>query len=1034
MKQVLVFYDEAFPFAGLRPTREWLNLLKEKFTVVDSKNLEMELRNPVYSSFIHMHGPYFPKRSWGHISSFLEKGKGLLYLGGIPFRKPCNFINGSWEIEREQTGYHMHLNIHEALSVKSKDVKTLNHNKEIPLLDGFEALFSKEDTYNFILHVTKKSSIEKEMGSNGPMDARIYPLLTGENKGERKITAPVVLIENYKGKFPGGRWIFINQELANPFYNEQSIHLLENLSQYMNCGVTEIWLKTNYACYEVNESPAISLQFQSIHKKSTEWTFELKITKDHAEVFTHSFQATVSSYLGFKRIHPDITISPGLYNVVCTATSNAGEKLIYKQGFWGMDRSLLSKGEPLAVDRDYFRKNGKPLPIVGMTYMTSDVSRYFLFLPNPAVWDRDFAQMKKANINYVRTGIWTAYRNIMFVDGHVSEEVLRALDAFVLCAKKYEIDVTFCFFSFTPEMWDGENPYLDPRSVEAQKRFITTIVQRHKETKNLNWDLINEPSMFDPDRGFSGPRSLHDSYDKKEFRKWLKNKHRTIENLQENWNATPAEIADFNSIDTPEPSEINSHIQNMAWGNRGLKWFDYTFYTMDMHNKWAKDLTAAIKHFTPDQLVTVGQDEALTSQRPSPMFYEEAVDYTTNHSWWFMDQLLWDSIFTKAPNKPNLIQETGIMYVERPDNIAKRTEEELRNILERKYAYSFAGAGAGAVQWIWNTNYFMNNINESNIGALRADGTEKPEADVSYDFGAFMKDISHIFEGRKMEEVAVIFPFSNDFSNRRLAFDSTARLTRVMACELNVAFRAISEYHLDDLRINPSKLIIVPSAHTFNTNAFEKLLEIVEATGATLLYTGPISLDEYWNKTERAKRIVGKTSVGNIRREEFMFINNTRHLASFPDKRIAEVMKEIPLDCIQPTEIQQYKIGKGKLLWSPLSIELNERNEPISELYKYALNVAGVTEDLRWIKGNYPGIYGRKLSFHSEDLFIFVSECGEDIEMEIQNTQNGTTYEFLLEAERSVLFAAGKDGKLIGVYRDHEVSAAVIQSGFTHIK
>jgi hypothetical protein len=208
----------------------------------------------------------------------------------------------------------------------------------------------------------------------------------------------------------------------------------------------------------------------------------------------------------------------------------------------------------------------------------------------------------------------------------------------------------------------------------------------------------------------------------------------------------------------------------------------------------------------------------------------------------------------------------------------------------------------------------------------------------------------------------------------------------------------------------------------------------VEATGATLLYTGPISLDEYWNKTERAKQIVGKTSVGNIRREEFMFINHTRHLASFPDKRIAEVMKEIPRDCLQPTGIQQYKIGKGKLLWSPLSIELNERNEPISELYKYALNIAGVAEDLRWIKGNYPGIYGRKLSFHSGDLFIFVSECGEDVEMEIQNTQNGSTYEFLLEAERSVLFAAGKDGKLIGVYRDHEVSAAVIQSGFTHIK
>ena len=75
------------------------------------------------------------------------------------------------------------------------------------------------------------------------------------------------------------------------------------------------------------------------------------------------------------------------------------------------------------------------------------------------------------------------------------------------------------------------------------------------------------------------------------------------------------------------------------------------------------------------------------------------------------------------------------MYVETPDGRAKRTEEELRSILERKYAYAFSTGGAGAVQWIWNTNFYMDNANESHIGALRADGTEKPEADVSYDFG-----------------------------------------------------------------------------------------------------------------------------------------------------------------------------------------------------------------------------------------------------------------------------------------------------------
>ena len=101
----------------------------------------------------------------------------------------------------------------------------------------------------------------------------------------------------------------------------------------------------------------------------------------------------------------------------------------------------------------------------------------------------------------------------------------------------------------------------------------------------------------------------------------------------------------------------------------------------------------------------MGQDEGLGSQRPSPFFYAEAVDYTTVHTWWKMDDLVWDGIFSKAIDKPNVIQETGIMYVETPDGRAKRSEEELRNILERKYAYAFSTGGAGAVQWIWNINF-----------------------------------------------------------------------------------------------------------------------------------------------------------------------------------------------------------------------------------------------------------------------------------------------------------------------------------------
>ncbi len=1021
MGNIVIFYDSRFPIDGHRPHSSFFGNFSNEIIVADAVSLEEVLVNNEVDCFINMHGPYFPKSAWRAIYNHLKSGRGFVHIGGIPFRNPCYMANGNWERERVQTAYHQQLNIHEALHVNSEPIASLQHNEDIPVFSGKENLFTIADTCNFVLHVTKSSAIETEMGSVGPMDARIYHLLKGISKSGREVAAPSVLIENMKGKFTGGRWLFINQEVNERFWTEKGAQAIQELALFVVNGVTEMWLKTNYATYDEGERPKVTYQLQSFKNETTEWTLTFTVTKNKDVVFSKTEVVKASQQLNTLSFIIPIDIMPGLYDLTCNAVSSNGETRILHQGFWGMDNKLLTLGDPLTCDRDYFQKDGRPMPIVGMTYMTSDVARYFLFLPNPYVWDQDMAQMKRAGINYIRTGIWTAWRNMMFVDGHVDENVLRSIDAFILCAKKHDLEVTFNFFSFTPETWEGENPYLDPRSVEAQKRFITAIVSRHTETTNINWDLINEPSLFDPSRTFSGPRTLHDRYDRKLYREWLKKRHSSIRELQEKWNMTEQELPSFDAIEPPEPSEINFGIKDMLFGKKGLKWLDYTLYTMDMHNMWAKELTETIKRLAPNQLVTVGQDEALGSQRASPFFYCDAVDYTTNHTWWLLDQLIWDGLFTKTPTKPNLIQETGIMYVENPNNQAKRSEEELRNILERKYAYSFSTGGAGAVQWLWNTNYFMNNINESNIGAIRADGTEKPETNVSYDFGAFIKDTRDLFKGRELEEIVVVFPYSNDFSNRKLALDATMKLTRTLAYEMNTPFRALSEYHLDALKNELPKLVVVPSPHNFSSSALTSILEVVKERGITLLITGTVNLDEYWHDTKRMTDIIGSTSIENILREEMLEINGKHYPVSFAGERIAETMKEVLSSEQNSTAIKEISYGKGEIIWCPLPVELNERSEPIIALYKYVIEKAGVRVQLDWQKGDIPGNYGRKLSFENGSLFIFVSEFAGDTPVKIKDSESNRIYSFLLEAERTVMFATDKKGNITSVYRPDEV-------------
>ncbi|MWV46187.1 glycoside hydrolase [Paenibacillus sp. HJL G12] len=1046
---MLIFYDGLFPYDGARPGEQDLNMLREAGHVVDAEGLEAALSELAGGTLVMLHAPYVPKQAWAAVLAFLKRGGNLLSLGGAPFKRPVRMAEGKWKVEAEQTAYHQQLHIHEALRVESDPVKQLKADTLNPLFEGHEALFDVADTWNLVPHVTKNVELPHQMGSAGSMDTQISAILKGYSADGREVAAPVVQWENSRGPFAGGRWLFVNQILGQGFWEHGGAEALLEWAAYCSHGVTEWSLKPGYAAYLPGERAVLTLQTQDLGRdlgdEQTEWTFN--ITVRHADEQEPVFATEVSIQTGKEmeilRIPVPEDIKPGMYRVECRAESEHGETRYLNQGYWGHDAELLSEGTPVSCGRDYFIKDGRPLPVVGMTYMASDVARKFLFLPNAAVWDKDMAQMAHAGINWIRTGIWTAYRNVMQADGHASEEVLRAIDAFLLTAKKHGLQVTFTFFSFTPEPWEGLNPYLDPRSLEAQKRFIRSITLRHQATSNVDWDLINEPSMFDPERIFSdGPRSSRDPFEKAAFVEWLKERHGDISALQERWNMTPEQLPDFAAAVPPEASEINFDIQDIHSGKKGTRWLDYVLFSMEMHNRWASELTGAIKRDNPDQLVTVGQDEALGASRPSPFFYGKVVDYTTVHSWWLNDHLVWDGIFAKTVDKPNLIQETGIMYVETPDGRAKRSEKELRSILERKYAYAFSTGGAGAIHWIWNTNFYMDNANESHIGALRADGTEKSEADVSYDFGSFIGRTRDLFVDRQLEDVVAIFPYSNDFSNRKLAFEATTRLTRILSYELKVPFRAIGEYQIDDLRQDaPPKLILLPSAHNIADEAFELLIDYIRESGSTLLVTGPIGIDAYWHQTSRLENELGRFEDGtrmlsNVVREEVLDLDGQQLPVSFGNRKIAQVMKEVfggisgeesveTKAKTEPTKLIKMSVGNGQMFFCPLPVEISDREEAVTELYRFVLAQSGYTPELEWISGENSGIYGRKLLYKEGALFVFVSEQAMNTSVAIKDKATGKTYAFELEKERSVLFAVDGQGELLSVYRPHEVSIEV---------
>jgi hypothetical protein len=731
-----------------------------------------------------------------------------------------------------------------------------------------------EEIYELYVRFTETRDFPNEDGPSGARDANLKALAYAFDKHKRKVAAPIIEIDRMMGDYAGGRWVLVN---FRGIFGKDALRVLVEQTA---CGAIELNVRCSFACYQEGEVPSFTIQLRKPIGVLEKWSagdcsIEIFNEKGKSiEKRSLALQGKGELHVGYLTSKRN-SFTPGLYHVevkqkVHFAHLERAEILSYTTGFWVYDKKLSERGKPFTTNETYLLRDGKPFPVTGTSYMGSDVHRKYLFEPNVFVWENDFAVMKTAGIKMVRTGIWTAWKHYMLDVGAPTEGVLRAVDAFLLTAKKFDIPVIFTFFAFLPEMWSGENPYLDPRSINAQKEFIAAFTHRYRNVDDIIWDFINEPSFSNPNQLWL-TRPNGDRYEAEAWNKWLKEKYQTttdeelMTKLQEVYRCAADEAISLPLLDDFADMNIFNE-------RRPMKVVDYRLFAQEMFNNWVKEMTKAIRaNGNPHQLITVGQDEGGTSERPGPQFYAGVVDFTCLHNWWYNDDLLWDSIMTKAPGKPNLVEETGVMFYEKPDASAWRTEQEVANLLERKLAYSLGAGGAGFIEWVWNTNPYMKSDNEAAIGAHRADGTAKPELEPMVKYAKFFAENGHLMTGRVDEEVVMVIPHSQMFSTRNFATEATQKCVRAMCYHCRVPMRAVSEYNVDSLKQAP-KLFVVPSPRILNEQAWTSLLKFAEA-GSTVLITGVFDADEHYLPVERTKQLGLNVSIQPIMQEEFLNID-----------------------------------------------------------------------------------------------------------------------------------------------------------------
>jgi Cellulase (glycosyl hydrolase family 5) len=941
-RSVAIFQEEGFPriqsvdvsLAGLSGSLPGLSvtfLSEQQLTRLDPREFEL---------FINPYGSAFPKRAWNAILKYLQRGGNWLNLGGVPLSRPVVRTASGWRAEPYQASYHQRLSITHFFPVEvAKVVKYQIPHEE--LTRGFAA----NEIFELYVRLSSSSNEPDEAGSDGPHEGVVESLVFGLNREGRAIAAPIVQIDRYQAEFKGGRWVFAN--FSGPLTENVVRALVERAAQ----GAVRFRVRSEFASYRTGEVPSISVE-------GAKGDYSLEVRDPGGYVNRDLKQIA----------------KPGFYEV----RARAGD-LTHTNGFWVYDEELLKRGKPLTVDNHFFYRDGKVFPVTGTTYMASDVHRRYLFEPNPAVWDRDFREMKQAGVNMIRTGIWTGWKKYMPEVGKVSEGVLRAFDAFLLTAHKYDIPVIFTFFAFLPETWGGVNAYLDPKAVKAQQQFISAFAERCRSIDDVIWDFINEPSFCSP-KFLWNCRPNYDEFETAAWKQWLRDRYpaasdeerpdELIAQLQERWRTTRNDILELPTLQDFESVHL---IDERA----PLKTLDYRLFAQDMFMRWTRQMTTAVRsNGNPRQLITVGQDEAGLGDSPNIQFFAPLVDFTSLHNWWANDDLVWDSVLAKVPSKASLMEETGVMFYERAEGDAPwRSEQEVSNLLERKLALSFAADGAGFIEWIWNTNPYMNSTNEVGIGFHRVDGTAKPELEPFLAIAKFMREHGQRFQERQAEPVVMLIPHSHMFSPRSFAYEATRRCVRAMYYHCGVPLQAISEYTLASHGY-PAKLIIVPAPRTLTPQCWDELRKRMEQ-GATVAVTGVLESDEQWLP---------------VKQTESFSIDGRDYLVRFEGEKIQRIEKA------EFTQIKQ----AARLIRCALPLELGDSMEALVAFYQFAMKAAGVAP-IFTVSPKTPAVLVLPSVFRDVVLYTFVSETDRDTAMQVTDLQTQARFSVSVPAGRTAM-------------------------------
>jgi len=940
------------------------------------------------------YGSAFPETNWSAIHAFLEHGGDLLVLGGRPFTRGAYHDDSGWHLRDYSVRFIRQLSMDQFQSTPGSAGMEFQSNPDLTIS---LPRFSWQRAFSPIIRLSSVDLYNRG-GSAGSIDARLDPLAWGVKDG-RKMAAPAMQIDHLRNGFDGGRWVFLTSELDSQFAaSNEAVTLIRTLAERARHGSEEFTARPTLPLYLPGEPVEVEVLWQAAEKPTGPVTIRItefpEVQPSQRETQTANLSAPQTMLFPAPK-------EKGFHVIQAELLDGTKVRNVYHSGFWIRDAEFLRSGPLLTVNHDFFEMDRHPIAVVGTTYMSSEVQRLYFDHPNVYVWDRDMAQIQAAALNMLRTGWWTGWDKFCDENGQPYERTLRTLEAYLMTARKNGLPVQFNFFAFLPEVLGGVNPYLDPEARRKQQTLVSTVVGRFHDVPFLAWDLINEPSIS---QHLWQTRPNGDPIELAAWNQWLSKRYPDRDAVAAAWNVPPDSIAGTISL----PGELEFSSRGMYVGHNSLRVYDYFLFAQETFVDWVRSMREKIRATGSQQLITVGQDEGGVRDRLSPAFYGSVVDFTTNHSWWGNDSLLWDSLTAKQPSETMLIQETGLQREINLDETARFTPEEEASRFERKVALSFV-QGAGAIEWLWNTNSYMTEANEAPIGALRADGTEKPEATVMRGFASFAKSLHSHLQNPRQPSVAVVTSQAAQFSVLAdLQLEAQQKAVRALAYKLQVTPYVIAENHI--AKLGAPQLVILPSPQSLSESTWQALLAYVKG-GGSLLITGPVSRDEHWQLRDRPHDLGLSATVEpqSYRSAEIQLPGKTARLAF-------DQQKQSSLEALRFSDGATWKeipSGKGKIFWASYSAELAEGLDAAAAVYDHLLTILKIKPPFELQSTLPAGVLISTTELQDSVLYVLESENEADAAIDLRDAATAARLTLKLPAQHAAIALIGKKEKAV---------------------